>query len=365
LQSKDEKRAFVSVEMESISMASNTPQYVCRNCGFSLPNPGATCARCGVNNSAYGNYNNNTQYGNNPYQYPNQYENQANLGAYVVPPPPQVNIPVPPPPRKRSSLPIIAAVIGAIILIIAGGSIFAISANNNAIHAKATEQAVSAQNTSTAQVKQATAQAATATAQASLDPYAPKGTNETLALTDSLTKPDKWKANLNNPKESCTFSDGLHMKVTEANTLFYCESQVSGASYNNLSFEVEMTVLSGDCGGMILRDSGTSYYKGYVFSICGDSSYFLYREDYDPKTKQSTATTIDNGTTVGFQSNQVNKIAMMATGNIIEGYLNGKKLSSKQDNAFLDKGLVGLVAIDNGQSTEVKFNNAKVWSFSS
>ena len=346
-------------------MASNTPQYVCRNCGFSLPNPGATCARCGVNNSAYGNYNNNTQYGNNPYQYPNQYENQANLGAYVVPPPPQVNIPVPPPPRKRSSLPIIAAVIGAIILIIAGGSIFAISANNNAIHAKATEQAVSAQNTSTAQVKQATAQAATATAQASLDPYAPKGTNETLALTDSLTKPDKWKANLNNPKESCTFSDGLHMKVTEANTLFYCESQVSGASYNNLSFEVEMTVLSGDCGGMILRDSGTSYYKGYVFSICGDSSYFLYREDYDPKTKQSTATTIDNGTTVGFQSNQVNKIAMMATGNIIEGYLNGKKLSSKQDNAFLDKGLVGLVAIDNGQSTEVKFNNAKVWSFSS
>jgi hypothetical protein len=373
-------------------MASNTPQYVCRNCGFSLPNPGATCARCGVNNSAYGNYTNDTQYGNNPYQYANQnpyqYENQATLGAYVVPPqsntpvppPPQSNAPVPlppqsnpfvpPNPRRRSSFPLIAAIIGALVLIIVGGSIFVVNANNNAIHAQATAQAISKQNTTVAQAQQSTAQAqamqATATAQASIDPYAPKGTNETLALTDSLTKPDKWKVNLNNnQKESCTFSDGFHMKVAETNTLYYCESQVSGASYDNLSFEVEMTVLSGDCGGIILRDSGTSYYKGYVFSVCSDSSYFMYREDYDPKIKQSTATTIDNGTTVGFQSNQVNKIAITAKGNVIEGYLNGKKLSSKKDTAFTDKGLVGLVAIENNQSTEVKFTNAKVWSYSS
>ncbi len=54
-------------------MASNTPQYACRNCGFALPNPGATCARCGKNNSPYANYN-NTQYGSDPYQYPNYVE---------------------------------------------------------------------------------------------------------------------------------------------------------------------------------------------------------------------------------------------------------------------------------------------------
>ena len=54
----------------------------------------------------------------------------------------------------------------------------------------------------------------------------------------------------------------------------------------------------------------------------------------------------------------------MVKGNLIEGYLNGKKLVSKQDNTFLDKGVVGLAIVDQTQSTELKFANAKVWSFS-
>ena len=377
-------------------MASNTPRYVCRNCGSTIPNPGAVCTYCGVNNSTYGNY--NTQYGNDPYQssnqyppnqyptnqYPNQYPpnqyptNQYppnrylspnNGESYFVPPPPQTIPPVPPSRTRRSSLPLIIAIIVVVIVVIAAGSIFAATARTHATNAAATAQAISTQNTAIAKIQMATAQAqmvqATATAQASIDPYAPQGTNETLALTDSLAGPDKWQANTSKQEEGCNFSDGFHLKETQANTIFRCEAQVAGASYDNLSFQVDMTIVSGDCGGLTIRDNGSSYYTGYLLTICSDSSYFLYSETYDSTVQKSVAHVVDNGTIVDFKSDQTNKVAIMAKGSLIEGYVNGKKILSKNDTSFLDKGLIGLVVIDNSQATEVKFANAKVWSFTS
>jgi hypothetical protein len=128
-----------------------------------------------------------------------------------------------------------------------------------------------------------------------------------------------------------------------------------------------MTILKGDCGGLIFRQSlAQSSPHYYAFEVCSNGSYALYRYDAAgsgfgnfkaPITvyQAASAPSIHNGL------NQTNVIAVVATSSGIELWANGKRLDSLPETTYQGGGFIGVEAKENTLPTIVKFSNAQVW----
>src|SRR3989442_15425475 len=120
-------------------------------------------------------------------------------------------------------------------------------------------------------------EAANATATASViaaNPYPSYLTgNGTLALYDSLSQSDYWYNSSNTSfGGACQFTNGAyHISQTKPQRLFDC---VAGPSFTNFAFEVHMTIIQGDCGGIVFRRDSTNA-NLYVFQVCQNGSYRL------------------------------------------------------------------------------------------
>lgn len=290
--------------------------------------------------------------------------NVGSMPDYGIPPQaPQA----PQKPKGRSTGMIVLIV--AIVLVLILGSVGFLVVHNNQVatnNANATSTA-SANVTATHQaIANATAHAnatatgivnahATATAtvvSSNANPYPPN--TGTLALYDPLTDNTqgyKWFEG-----SGCAFSGGAY-HVSEATTgkFLYCTE--GSNNFNNFAYRVEMTIVKGDCGGMVFRTDPNNN-NFYDFEVCQDGSYYLAvysagNGKYVAQPKNSSA--IKTGL------NQTNIIALVAQGNSMTMYVNNVNLGSATDGSF-STGQVGLVADAINGSTDVSYAFAKVWT---
>jgi hypothetical protein len=226
-----------------------------------------------------------------------------------------------------------------------------------------------AQITATARANlTATANAAlTATAQANLaatatftaanqNPYAAGGT---LAILDPL-RDDSLGFGWDEGSFSdggCTFSGGAyHANTVKTNAFHYCVA--NSATYSNFTFEVQVQIIKGDCGGLIFRaDSNTG--RLYLFEVCRNGSYNFYIY----KDSSGNSTLLANASSPAIKSglNQVNVLAVTARGSTITLYVNMRKITSITNNAY-SRGQIALVADSFNNPTEVVFSNARLWT---
>ncbi len=203
--------------------------------------------------------------------------------------------------------------------------------------------------TSTAQAH-ATQLKATATA-AVENPYTHSGT---LALADPLIKSDKryaWDENAN-----CAFIFGTyHAIAPDARYSDYCTA--NSTDFGNFTYEVQMTILKGDAGGVIFRVENTNPNQYYDFHINQDGMYSLVAVSGSggPSLKQGSSSAIEQGL------NQTNLITVVAQGANITLYVNHQSLGSVTNSTY-SHGLIGVYAVVYTRPTEVAFSNAKVWT---
>ncbi|HEV7236887.1 MAG TPA: hypothetical protein VGN15_11935, partial [Ktedonobacteraceae bacterium] len=135
---------------------------------------------------------------------------------------------------------------------------------------------------------------------------------------------------------------------------FHCSKSISA---NNFVFEVKMTIIQGDCGGMVLRyNSATG--AGYIFFVCSNGSYQLARySDFSA----SDETNLKNGSNSGITSGQ-NTIAVVANGSTFTLYLNNTPLGNSITDSTYSQGDFGLISNDSTHTTEVVYNNARMWT---
>jgi hypothetical protein len=295
---------------------------------------------------------------------------------HSMPPSPPYNMPPPPPPpyasprgepspsyppprvptasqgpKRRGRFPggLIPLLLALIALLLVGSGLlyYATVYQPKRMHAQATTTAA----TSTAQAH-ATNQVqlkATATAAAE-NPYAQSGT---LALVDPLSKNNKryaWDENTN-----CAFINGTyHAIAPDARYSDYCTAY--STDFSNLTYEVQMTILKGDAGGVIFRMENTNPNQYYDFHIDQDGTYRLEAVSGSggPTLKQGSSSAIKRGL------NQTNLIAVVVQSTNIALYVNRQSLGSINDNTY-KHGQIGLYAVVYTQPTEVAFSNAKVW----
>ncbi|HEY7419777.1 MAG TPA: hypothetical protein VH593_31655, partial [Ktedonobacteraceae bacterium] len=128
--------------------------------------------------------------------------------------------------------------------------------------------------------------------------------------------------------------------------------------FSNLAFQVKMTILDGNDGGIYIRRNDAAH-ADYEFAVGSDGSYTLsYR------TSSNQIKTLQSGSATSFHKgyNQSNVLAMVARGTNIDLYVNQQHFITVQ-NASLTHGAVGMLAAEQNMSTQVSYTDAAVWQF--
>ena len=247
---------------------------------------------------------------------------------------------------------IIAILVIAVILII-GGSIFGVVANNN------NQATMHANATATAQANvQATANSqATAAAIANTYPFSNK-----VLLNDPLVDNSKG-VNWDSDGKGCLFSGSAYHAIDDqAKTYNTCAA--NKADYSDFTFEVEMVIKQGDSdadGGLIFRadNANNKFYRLYVDQ---KGNYGLL-VSVDTTGTGGNARDLKDGPASQFNTGlgQTNTIGVVARGNQIALYIDHQLVTTVTDSTYTH-GQIGVTAATlSGSKTEVVYTNAKVW----
>lgn len=201
---------------------------------------------------------------------------------------------------------------------------------------------------------------ATATVQAVTNFYAATVTAGNPVLNDPLQN-DSQSSNWDMGNSaiagdgSCSFTGGsYHSKPPQKSSFAPCFAQ--GTNFSNFSFQVRMTIVQGDQGGIIFRGSyndGTFYY----FYINRGGSFALETFNHYKLTG-----VIQNGSSSAIQTglNQLNLIAVVAKGSTLDLFVNMQHIASMSDGTY-NQGQIGVIAESTQNPTEVVFSDAEVW----
>jgi eukaryotic-like serine/threonine-protein kinase len=271
--------------------------------------------------------------------------------------------PPPPPPRKSPSLSKsnIALLLLLTISLIAASGIFdylSLARINTLTTTKFLAHSTAYVKTiSTAYAKTATS-VVQATASVTFNPY-PIGKGP-LLLYDPLSNNlggYGWHEGNDNQggSDSCHFiNNTLQVSAGDQGKTEYCPVK---QSFNSFLFEVQMSLIYGDAGGILLSlDSTQPSY--YLFMVSQDGTYNLI---YTSKTMTIPIITGNAKTIFKTGFSQSNRLAVAEQGRTINLYINGKLINSAVD-CLTQSGPVGVAVSENVQATKATFSNAKLWA---
>jgi eukaryotic-like serine/threonine-protein kinase len=122
----------------------------------------------------------------------------------------------------------------------------------------------------------------------------------------------------------------------------------------DFTLQVQLTILSGDAGGVTLRVVHSNF---YLFAIAPDGSYhfdILNGLSLPSVVKQGSSSAIHKGL------KQPNLLAVVARGGTFMFYVNNQLIDTVSDATFAT-GQIGLAAEESSNTTAVAFSNAMVW----
>jgi serine/threonine protein kinase len=184
----------------------------------------------------------------------------------------------------------------------------------------------------------------------------------TFALYDPMQ--DDSKGYAWNPPDYryCNFQgSALHVNVFGDNTDTGHFHPCIGKTlmFSNFAYQIKMTVIKGDCGGIVFRSHDPLL---YYFYICQNGRYGLvrYQDNNDPSKNLLLRTGSSSHIKVGL--GQANVIAVLARGHSMYLYVNQVQIDWAYDTSYSD-GTIGVLAkaFDLFRPTEVAFNDATVW----
>lgn len=184
-------------------------------------------------------------------------------------------------------------------------------------------------------------------ATASSLPYAPY--HGKLVLNDPLHNPGAiWETSQSSTR--CAFHAGSYHVIAAQDTTF-ATCRARGLALTNFALQVEMTLLSGDRGGIVFRLSQAG---GYFFSLDRAGHYSL------AFFNDKTSTSLLNGSSSAIVPGQAYLLAVIAVDQQLELYVNQQKIASVRTTTF-NRGTIAVGALAIRQFTEATFNDLKVW----
>lgn len=224
------------------------------------------------------------------------------------------------------------------------------------VNAQVTGTAVAyAHATATAQVRATAVAAATATA---LQTIYTQATSSNPALFDPLTGNDgnNWDEGNANGGGGCFFAGGsYHSSMPQKG--FYLTCMAESSNVHNFAFQVQMTTLKGDGGGLVFRSSNSNFHA-YRFRVGHDGLYALVATldgQHSSVLKSGASSAINTN------PNAPNLLTVIARGSNMYLYINKQYITNVSDGTY-SSGQIGMFAEDATNPTEVAFSHAEVWN---
>lgn len=187
-------------------------------------------------------------------------------------------------------------------------------------------------------------------------------TQGTPALDDPLlmNSTNNWTETTSaDGKFSCMFSGGTyHASAESKNAFMLCMAQAT--NFGNLAYQVQMTIVKGEFGGMVLRADG-SQTKYYSFFIDRYGAYTLITSvdntgTHDRVLRKGTSRLIRTGL------NEANTLAVIARGSSLYLYINQQYITGATDTTY-SAGQIGVFGGDYTMApADVVFSHAQVWN---
>ncbi len=195
------------------------------------------------------------------------------------------------------------------------------------------------------------------------NPYPPY---TTLALDDPMSDNSygySWDEG-SDSLGTCAFTAGAyHVNAIQPNKGKGCVagSDSPPSTFSDFAYEVQMTIIKGDGGGILIRDDKKG--NGYYFFITQDGNYGFATYNNCPGNNCNVTLlrNTSNLSAIHTGLNQSNLVAVVAQGSTIELYVNNQGIDSVSDSNY-SQGHIGVAASDMNNPTEVVFSNTKVWT---
>lgn len=281
--------------------------------------------------------------------------NGVNALAQLAPQPPA-------PRRKRLKRRTVVVLCAVLLLLLGSGAVLFDLEYYQPYQAQATANAQATGTAATALTQTANFDATdTANEQATAEVYQniyQKATYGTPFLTDPLSKQSSanWDTYTDPGQDACVFKDGSYHNQEIAPHFFHtCLENTSG--YEDFALQVDMTIVSGDYGGIIFRGKDGFF---YFVEIDLSGEYALFKWDYQKSSDSSIR--LSSGST-GYMlpgNNQVNQLTLIVEGSTFYLYVNQHYTDTFTDRSFAS-GWIGLVADSDEDATDVAFSNEKLW----
>jgi hypothetical protein len=174
-----------------------------------------------------------------------------------------------------------------------------------------------------------------------------------------------WETSNNNSSGSCSLSNGV-LNVT-ANPSYFHVCLNLNTNARNFALESQMTIKSGECGGLVFRSGGSNSTALYYYVICADNSFRLDRHTSNTDQSALVDTTIPSSSGISVGLSQTYSIAVVANGSTFTLYVNNKQIYKGSDSSFTS-GTIGVLARGNDRSggastTSVQFSNVRIYKF--
>src|SRR6266851_3585321 len=183
-------------------------------------------------------------------------------------------------------------------------------------------------------------------------------TSKKSAISDPMNNPAAFSwPSFSVGSDGCSFSGGAyHVRVSEIGTIGPCPALL-GNDYSNFIFQVQMTIIKGDAGGLLFRGTGTSSGQAQSYGLAiarlGTYNLFLLQSGLTQTLKFGPLPALNPGP---------NEIAVLAHGSNFYFFLNKHPFATLSDSSYKSGG-VGVFAVALRQPTEVAFSNMQMWLF--
>jgi len=218
-------------------------------------------------------------------------------------------------------------------------------------HATGTAQA-NANASATAQTLATTQAMATTTTLQNIYNQATSGAS---FLNEPLTSNNisHWEVGNASLGGSCGFRAGAY-HVIEPNKNYYLTCMAENSNFSNFAFQVQVTIIQGDEGGLIFRANGARLYS---FGINREGLFsFIVSKNNNP----GKPVVFGPNTAINTNLNHPNLLTVIVRNSTIYLYINKQYVDTVKDATY-SAGQIGVYAADSTHYTDVAFNNAQIW----
>ena len=197
-------------------------------------------------------------------------------------------------------------------------------------------------------------------AHANDNPYA--SSMSALRYSDPLGQPQMWQNLTYNQRTNgfCLFQqDAYHVSTNVTGTFTLCPTTQQQPTTGDMTFEVQMQILHGDCGGIVFR---ADFQQGnfYYFDVCFDGRHYFVTYAHNALLTQFP---MQSTPFAALQSNPQTSVtvAIVARGSLLSFYLDHQQIDQLTDATYTS-GQISLFSFSINRPTEVVFSNARLWT---